>query len=121
MHVRTGPEYCDQCRYSESICGKCYDIIFAGRATMKIDTTKIDCKCPHCDGSGEIEHDAGSRLIWLRKQSGQTQDQLAEALATSRPALANMEAGKQNITQQNIKLICRHFGISADWFLGLNE
>ena len=87
----------------------------------KIDVSKIGNVCPHCEGSGQMEQTVGSRLTWLRKQTGQTQTEVATALAMSRTALTNMERGRQNLTQQNIKLICRHFEVSADWLLGISE
>ena len=84
-----------------------------------IDVSKMNGECPHCDGTGNIKPDIGDRLLWLRKQVIATQEDLAATIGISRPALANMEAGKQGFTQQNIKLICRHFEVSADWFLGI--
>lgn len=86
---------------------------------MKVDTRKMDATCPHCDGSGEVDPTVSSRLLWMRKQIGLNQADVADAIGISRPALANMEAGKQNLTQQNIRLFCRYFEVSSDWLLGI--
>ncbi|MEW7009513.1 helix-turn-helix domain-containing protein [Lentilitoribacter sp. EG35] len=86
---------------------------------MIIDTSAMTTDCPYCKGKGEFDPTIGSRIRWLRNQTGQSQDQLASVIGMSRPALVNMEQGRQNITEQNIKLICKHFGVSADWLLGL--
>ncbi len=86
---------------------------------MAIDVSKMGTKCPYCDGTGHMEATIGSRLRWLRKQSGETQEQIADALGVTRTSFTNMEADRQGVTQQNIRLICRHFGVSADWLLGI--
>jgi transcriptional regulator with XRE-family HTH domain len=56
-----------------------------------------------------------TRLRCLRKTLGLTQEQFAEKVGFSRPALANIELGNSSLTEANIRLICLTFGVRDAW------
>lgn len=45
----------------------------------------------------DVNRDLGSLIRAMRLRAGMTQESLAKRLGISRPAIPNMEAGKQNI------------------------
>ena len=57
------------------------------------------------------------KIVAGRKFQNITQKDLAEACAMSRPALANIEAGRQRVSIHDIQNICRAIGISPDAFM----
>lgn len=59
------------------------------------------------------------RIRDLRIDSDETKDQLAEAIKTTRQQIYRYETGKQDMTTQKLKAICEHYGVSADYILGL--
>ena len=85
------------------------------------DIKKMPTNCPLCAGTGKFQGDTGSKLVWLRKEKNLTQEQVALDIGVSRPALANMELNRQNITAQTLIVIARYFKISIDWLLNVDK
>lgn len=54
----------------------------------------------------------GSRIQFLRKQQGLSQEQFALKIEMDRTYLASVEAGKRNISMLNIQKIAFGLGIS---------
>ena len=63
----------------------------------------------------------GQRINQARKQRKETQAQLGALLGVSNAQISDMEAGKKTTTVENVALICRHYGVSADYLLGLTD
>ena len=63
----------------------------------------------------------GQRLFEIRKQSGETQSDLAKIIDTKKSQISEMENGKKTTTAEKIALICEHYRISADYLLGLTD
>ena len=61
----------------------------------------------------------GPRLVKLRKDHNMTQSELGAILGVSMHAVSKWENGINDMTSQQVYVICTHFGISADWLLGL--
>lgn len=55
------------------------------------------------------------RLRTIRKALGLSQEQLGQALGVSNTAISKLENGENNITEQNIKAICREFDVNENW------
>ncbi len=65
----------------------------------------------------EIRH----RIKALRKECGYTQKQLAAMLNKSETGLASWEQGLSEPSVTDIRLLCKIFGVSADYLLGLDD
>ena len=63
----------------------------------------------------------GQRLCEMRKQSGETQSDLARIIDTKKSQVSEMENGKKTTTAEKIALICEHYHISSDYLLGLTD
>ena len=63
----------------------------------------------------------GQRLRALRKENKETQDHLAEFLGVRKTQISEMENGNRTTTLEKLALICEHYGISADYLLGLTD
>lgn len=57
----------------------------------------------------------------IRKERGLSQSQLADLLETTQQQYSKYENGVQEIPVRHIVTICRFYGVSADWLLGLKE
>ena len=77
--------------------------------------------CPTCHGEGVINVPIGERVRELREAADMTQDQLAKLVGISRPALANIEVGRQDVSTDKIIAFARTLKVSADHLLGLTE
>lgn len=77
--------------------------------------------CPICKGCGEIDIPFGERLLHLRELNGETQEHVARLLGVTRPSVANIESGKQDISTDKIIILSRHYGVTADYLLGLSN
>lgn len=75
--------------------------------------------CQVCGGTGRIILPVGDRVKDVRSRHSLTQEEFARSLGISRPALANIEAGRQDLTNRDIVSIARLYAVSADWLLGL--
>lgn len=68
----------------------------------------------------EIEKFA-QRLRALRKERGESQQAVAQLLGTSTTQISDMERGKTTTSFERLVLLCDHFGVSADYLLGLTD
>lgn len=67
-----------------------------------------------------MENEIGNRLYELRIQHGLSGFKAATQIGAS-PSLWNRwENGASRLTSYYIILICKEFGVSADWLLGLD-
>lgn len=62
----------------------------------------------------------GERILNLRKESGQSQENLAEQLGVSRQTISRWENGKSIPDAACIKKMAEIYGIPADQILGLD-
>lgn len=68
-----------------------------------------------------MENEIGNRLYELRIQHGLSNMKAAVKVGTSPSMWNRWETGKCNISPQFIIAICKGFGVSADWLLGLEN
>lgn len=57
----------------------------------------------------------------LRKEKGLTQKQLAELMNKSVTGFASWEQGLSEPSVNDLRQLCKIFGVSADYLLGLKE
>ena len=63
----------------------------------------------------------GQRIAELRKTCGETQATLAEQLGIKKNQISEIERGNRTTSAERIALICEHYGVSADYLLGLTD
>ena len=63
----------------------------------------------------------GQRLQALREQSGESRKALGAELDVSDVQIGYMETGQRTTTLEKLALICEHYGVSADYLLGLSD
>ena len=63
----------------------------------------------------------GERIASLRAESGETQQELADALGVRRETVKFWESGDRQIKAADIVKLAKHFEVSADYILGLSE
>jgi len=68
-----------------------------------------------------IAKTVGMRIKHLRDQIGETQDDIAKLLGTSRPTVTRYENGKREPDFNTIVKLARHFNVSVDYLLGLTD
>lgn len=61
------------------------------------------------------------RLIALREEQGETQQQLADAIGITRQTLSRYEIGMRTMGVDILAELAKHFGVSADFLLGLSD
>lgn len=71
-------------------------------------------KCPYCDGTGQLEAAAhmGAVLKAAREGAGMTQEQVSAKIGRSRAQIANIEAGRSEITVSLLGQFAAAFGVS---------
>ena len=70
-------------------------------------------KCPHCDGTGELENITfGALIIARRKLAGMTQAELAEKAVITRGQIANIETDRSDIPLKTLARIADALGCS---------
>ena len=57
----------------------------------------------------------------LREDAELTQAQVAEILGTSQTMYARYERGANELPLRHLIALCRHYGVSADYVLGLTD
>lgn len=57
----------------------------------------------------------GERVRETRKTLNLTLDKFGERIGIKKSALSSIENGKSNLTEQNIKAICREFNVDYIW------
>ena len=60
----------------------------------------------------------GTRIAVLRKESGITQVQLAEAMDVSQQTVASWEVGRRGVPVSNLPLLARTLGVSVEALIG---
>ena len=63
----------------------------------------------------------GARLKALRKQRGETQQELAEFLGIKPNQIGEMENGRKASTFAKLAALCEHYNVTADYLLGLTD
>ena len=63
----------------------------------------------------------GQRISELRKARGETQDALAKQMGVKKNQVSEIERGNRTTSAERIALICEHYGVSADYLLGLTD
>ena len=63
----------------------------------------------------------GQRILEQRKAHGETQAVLAELLGVKKNHISGIECGHRTTSAERIALICEHYGVSADYLLGLTD
>lgn len=63
----------------------------------------------------------GERLAELRKLNGDTQESMAQKLHTSTNAVRGWEQNRTSSSHEMIVAICKLYGTSADYLLGLTD
>ena len=66
-----------------------------------------------------MQYEIGKRIKELRKEAGLTQKQLAKMLNKSETGFASWEQGLSEPSVNDLRLLCKIFGVSADDLLGL--
>lgn len=57
----------------------------------------------------------GERVREVRKSLGLTLEKFGEKIGMKKNSVSQIENGKNNVTDANIKSICREFGINEEW------
>lgn len=63
----------------------------------------------------------GEKIRMLREQAGLNQTQLGIKLGMTQRKLSYIECGKYEPGLEDIRVLCRFFGVSADYLLGLSS
>lgn len=69
----------------------------------------------------ETANKFGERLLTLREQRNETQEQLAKAINITRQSLSRYETNERTPNIDLIYRIAKHYEISSDYLLGLTE
>ena len=63
----------------------------------------------------------GFRLRKLRKSKKETQADLAQLLGVSTNQVSEMERGRKTTSFERLALLCEHFHVCSDYWLGLTD
>ena len=63
----------------------------------------------------------GERLLALREERKETQQQLADAIGITRQSLSRYETNERTPNIDLIYNIAKHYNVSSDYLLGLSE
>lgn len=61
------------------------------------------------------------RIRDLREQKKETQKQVAEMLGIRQQVYSKYELGVRSLPLEHLIKLCKYYGASADWILGLAE
>lgn len=61
------------------------------------------------------------RIVSLREEKGETQQELADAIGITRQSLSRYEIAARTINIEVLGTLAQHFGVSADYLLGLSD
>jgi transcriptional regulator with XRE-family HTH domain len=61
------------------------------------------------------------RMRELREDSDRTQRELAQILGTTQQVYSRYETGENELPLRHAVTLCRFYGVSADYFLGLSD
>ena len=62
----------------------------------------------------------GERLIEIRKEHGETQQELADSIGITQQSLCRYEQGERTANIDFIRKVAEHYNVSADYLLGLS-
>ena len=65
--------------------------------------------------------DYRQRMRELREDRDLTQQKVAEVLGTSQTMYARYERGANELPIRHLLTLCRYYGVSSDYFLGLTD
>ena len=57
----------------------------------------------------------------LREDNDKTQQEIANVLGTSQTMYARYERGANELPIHHLLMLCKYYGVSADYFLGLSD
>lgn len=63
----------------------------------------------------------GKRLKQARKKAGYTQKEVGNILNMRQQAYSRYEAGFYELNYDKLKILCKLFGVSSDFLLGLDS
>ena len=61
------------------------------------------------------------RIRDLREDHDKTQQEIADVLGTSQTMYARYERGTNELPIRHLIVLCKYYGVSADYLLGLTE
>ena len=61
------------------------------------------------------------RIKEIRTKNGYNQLEIAEILNTTQQQYSKYENGQNEIPVRHVITLCRFYGVSADWLLGLKD
>ncbi len=61
------------------------------------------------------------RIRDLREQKKLTQQQIAEVLGIRQQVYSKYELGVRSLPLEHLMKLCKYYGASADWILGLTD
>ena len=61
------------------------------------------------------------RMRDLREDSDKTQQEIADVLGTSQTMYARYERGANELPIHHLLTLCRYYGVSADYLLGISD
>ena len=61
------------------------------------------------------------RLKQIRQQRKCSQEDIAELLQTTQQQYSKYETGQNELPVRHVIALCKFYGISADWLLGLKD
>ena len=65
--------------------------------------------------------DVPQNLKKIRKERRYSQEDIAEVLQTTQQQYSRYEVGTHEIPVRHIITLCKFYGVSSDWLLGLSE
>lgn len=63
----------------------------------------------------------GARLKELRRETGESQQVIADLLDVSATQISDLENGKTTTSFERLVLLCEHYKVSSDYLLGLKD
>ena len=63
----------------------------------------------------------GARLKKLRRETGESQQNIADLLGVTNTQISDMENGKTTTSFERLVLLCEHYKVSSDYLLGLKD
>src|SRR6266487_982469 len=70
------------------------------------------------DNAQKKKEAIASRLALARKQAGLSQAQVAKMLNLHRPSISEAEAGRRNVSAEELVEFARIYGVSVSWLAG---
>ena len=65
--------------------------------------------------------DVVQRIKLIRKERGLSQEAIADVLQTTQQQYSRYENGENEFPVRHVVSLCRFYGVSADWLLGLTN